>query len=411
MQVYISARAGRSRLGTLGTVTALARASFAAAGILFPCSASAEEFAAAVRSAWIYDIPTQTVMMDRDADAAMPPASMTKLMTLYILFEALEAGRVQLTDRFNVSPHAASRGGSTMFLDTRDRPTIEELILGIIVMSGNDAAIAVAEGLAGSEAAFADLMNSTAERIGMENSQFMNASGWPETGHEMTARDLGTLAVRIIEDFPQYYHYFSEPEFPFDNRAPANRFNRNPILGLNIGGDGLKTGHTEEAGYGFVGSAIQDDRRVVFAFMGAEDANARAQVARDIVIWAFGQFRARQVLRSGDVLAEAEVWLGERATVPLTVERDLTILIPSGRPDNVQAMLSYLGPISAPIIEGQEIGHLTVSRGTMEALSVPVVAAEDIQVGGFDVRLSAAATILANAAIRQVSRFLTQEQE
>ncbi|WP_323019489.1 D-alanyl-D-alanine carboxypeptidase family protein [Pararhodobacter sp.] len=411
MQTYMPAAVGCSHFGMLGTAKALVRISLAVVGLLFSSAASADEFAPAVRSISVYDIPSHTVMLEQNADVAMPPASMTKLMTLYILFEALEMGRVQLEDRMAVSAYAANRGGSTMFLDTRDNPTIEDLIRGIIVMSGNDAAITVAEGLAGTEGAFTLQMNSVAQRIGMEHSHFLNASGWPEAGHEMSARDLGALALSIIEEFPQHYHFFSQPEFSFDNRAPANRFNRNPILGLNIGGDGLKTGHTDEAGYGFVGSAVQGNRRIVFAFMGAQDANARAQIARDIVLWAYGQFRSRQVLRAGDILAQAEVWLGEQRTVPLTVASDVTILLPTSSPDDVQAMLSYLGPITAPIHEGQEVGHLSISLSSVETTHIPVVAAENVRMGGFSVRISAAATVLANLAMRHTTSFLTQEEE
>ncbi len=263
------------------------------------------------REAWVYDIATGTVLMEKDADVQMPPASMSKLMTIYMLFEALKEGRVDLDTQFPVSTKAREMQGSTMFLNERDRPTVEELIKGIIVLSGNDACVVVAEGLAGTERAFAQQMTERAHALGLTNSHFVNASGWPAPGHVMTAHDLGILALHLITDFPELYENFAITEFPFDNRAPANRFNRNPLLKLGIGADGLKTGHTSEAGYGLVGSAKQGDRRIVFVISGMASDTARAEEAERIVNWAFRQFTMRTLLDKGETVAHAPVWLGD----------------------------------------------------------------------------------------------------
>lgn len=241
----------------------------------------AQGFDTNATGAYVKDISTGTVLLSKNADVPLPPASMSKLMTLNMLFEALKDGRVQMDTRFGVSSKAKAMGGSTMFLNERDRPTVEELIQGIIVMSGNDACVVVAEGLAGTEEAFARQMTDRARDLGMMNSTFANASGWPHPDQRMSMQDLGILAERLINEFPDYYGYFAQKEFAFDNRAPANTTNRNPLLGLGIGADGLKTGHTSEAGYGLVGSAAQGDRRIVFVITGLDSERARREDRAD----------------------------------------------------------------------------------------------------------------------------------
>ncbi len=262
----------------------------------------AQAFETQARAAYVVDQTTGTVLLTKNADEPLPPASMSKLMTLYMAFEAIERGKsnggLDLTEELPVSQHAMSYGGSTMFLDTTDRVKVEDLLRGIIVLSGNDACAVIAEALSpdGSEAGFARLMTQRAQQMGMTNSTFANSNGWPAAGHRMSLRDLGLLATRLIEDYPQYYPMFSQREFLFDGRAPQNKTNRNPLLGLGIGADGLKTGHTEEAGYGLVGSAKQGDRRVVFVLSGLESAAARAQESESIVNWAFRQFSQRSMV-------------------------------------------------------------------------------------------------------------------
>ena len=218
--------------------------------------APAQAFETQATTAWVYDVTTDTVLLDKNGDAAVPPASMSKLMTVNMLFEALKDGRVSMDTTFGVSDHAMSfteAGGSTMFLQKGDRPTVHDLIRGMIVNSGNDACVAVAEGLAGSETAFADQMTQRGKAIGLTQSHFTNSSGWPDPGQRMSMKDLGILAQRLITEFPELYTVFAETDFNYKNRSPANANNRNPLLGLGIGADGLKTGHTEEAGFGMVG--------------------------------------------------------------------------------------------------------------------------------------------------------------
>ncbi|TCP62357.1 D-alanyl-D-alanine carboxypeptidase (penicillin-binding protein 5/6) [Rhodovulum bhavnagarense] len=345
-------------------------------------------------SAYVFDHTTGTVLLEKNAEQPMPPASMSKLMTLNMLFEALRDGRVTLETRFSVSARAKAMGGSTMFLNERDRPTVEELIQGIIVMSGNDACVVVAEGLAGTEEAFARLMTERAQALGMENSTFANASGWPHPNQRMSMRDLALLAQRLIDEFPEYYGYFSEKEFAFDGRAPQNRFNRNPLLGLGIGADGLKTGHTAEAGYGLVGSARQGGRRVTFVISGLDSEDQRTEEGERIINWAFRQFVQREVLRKGDRLAEADVWLGEIEQVGLVVPESVEMLIPAVVQEDVEAELSFHSPVIAPISEGQELGELIIRRPDLAPIRVPLVAERTVARGGFVPRLRTAAQVL-----------------
>lgn len=364
--------------------------------------ASVQAFETNARAAWVYDVATGTVLMEKNANEAMPPASMSKLMTLYMLFEALDEGRVQLDTRLPVSTKARQMQGSTMFLNENDRPTVEELIKGIIVLSGNDACIVVAEGLSGTEGAFSRQMTERAHELGMTQSNFLNASGWPAAGHVMSAHDLGIIAQRIINDFPEYYKYFALAEFPFDNRAPANRHNRNPLLRLGIGADGLKTGHTEEAGYGLVGSAMQGDRRVVFVISGLPNDRARAEESERIVNWAFRQFTMRTVIPKGEVVAQAPVWLGNQGKVGLTTEDGVKVLIPAGSQSGVTAEAVFNGPIEAPIKAGTRVGDLIINIPNAGEARMPLVTATDVERAGVIGRLQGAATRLGGQAIQAV---------
>ncbi|PRX35425.1 D-alanyl-D-alanine carboxypeptidase (penicillin-binding protein 5/6) [Meinhardsimonia xiamenensis] len=351
-------------------------------------------FETRARAAYVYDVTTDTVLLEKNADLALPPASMSKLMTLNMLFEALADGRVTLDTRFRVSTRARQMGGSTMFLNERDRPTVEELIKGIVVLSGNDACVVVAEGLAGTEEAFARLMNERARALGLTNSTFANASGWPHPNQRMSARDLGKLAVRLITQFPEYYGYFSITEWPYDGRAPQNRFNRNPLLKLGIGADGLKTGHTEEAGYGLVGSAVQGNRRIVFVIMGLESEAARAEEGERIINWAFRQFVIKKVAAKGQVVAEAPVWLGQRERVGLAVADDLELLVPALVRGDLTAEARFRSPLEAPVAAGQEVGRLTIRLEGLPEREVPLVAAEEVSRGGIWKRVKTALAVL-----------------
>jgi len=346
---------------------------------------SANAFETNAKAAYIYDLTTGTVLLSKNADTPLPPASMSKLMTLYLAFEFIRAGQLNLDEKLPVSTHAQSYGGSTMFLDTTDRVTVADLLRGIIVLSGNDACAVIAEALSpdGTEAGFAKLMTSRAQQLGMTNSTFQNSNGWPHPMHRMSMRDLGLLATRLITDFPEYYDMFAESEFKFDGRAPANTRNRNPLLGLNIGADGLKTGHTQEAGYGLVGSAQQGERRIIFVLSGLSSTNQRADEAEAIVNWAFRQFSTRTYGKAGDVVTRANVWDGSSADVGLALSQDLTTLVPVLGNADVKFEIGYLNPIPAPINKGEHLGHLVVTVPELEGTQIPLIAAENVPRGGF----------------------------
>ena len=362
-------------------------------------TAHANAFDTNAGTAWVYDVATGTVLMEKNSDQPIPPASMSKLMTTYMLFEALHEGRVQMDTRLPVSTKARQMKGSTMFLNEQDRPTVEELIKGIIVLSGNDACVVVAEGLSGTEDAFARQMTEKGKELGLTNSTFANASGWPDPRHRMTAHDLGLVAVHLIRDFPELYKNFALTEFPYDNRAPANRFNRNPLLGLGIGADGLKTGHTQEAGYGLVGSAVQDGRRIVFVITGLPTETARAEEAERIVNWAFRQFTMETLVPAGETVVEVPVWLGTQARVGLTTSEGARVLIPAGARDQVKVEAVYDSPLPAPIAKGDQLGRLVVTVPGAKDAVTPLISAQDVPEAGFAGRLKGAAMRLGNKAI------------
>lgn len=357
-------------------------------------TAATAAFETRATAAYVLDQTTGTVLLSKNADTPLPPASMSKLMTLNMLFEALRDGRVSLDTQFSVSTKAKNMGGSTMFLDETDRPTVAQLIQGIIVQSGNDACVVVAEGLAGTEDAFARLMNQRAQALGMTSSTFANASGWPNPNQRMSMKDLATLANRLITEFPEYYGYFGQPEFDFDGRAPQNRFNRNPLLRLNIGADGLKTGHTQEAGYGLVGSAVQGNRRVIVVISGLNSEAERAEEAERLVNWAFRQFIQRTVLKADARLTDTQVWLGDAHRVGLVAGEDVNLLVPAVLQGEISATVEYETPVTAPVTKGQPLGELVIDMPDMEQVRVPLLAENDVAKGGFLPRLRTAATVL-----------------
>ncbi|MEL6510663.1 MAG: D-alanyl-D-alanine carboxypeptidase family protein [Pseudomonadota bacterium] len=347
-------------------------------------------------AAYVLDQTTGTVLLSKNAEEPLPPASMSKLMTLYMTFEAIADGRLTLDETLPVSQRAMDLGGSTMFLNTRDRVSVEDLIRGIIVLSGNDACIVLAEALSpdGTEAGFARMMTARAQEMGMMNSTFTNSTGWPQAGHRMSMEDLAILADRLITDYPTYYPLFAEREFLFDGRAPQNKSNRNPLLALDIGADGLKTGHTQEAGYGLVGSAKQGDRRVIFVVTGLPTVASRAEESEKITTWAFRQFVEKNVATSGTLIAQADVWMGNQTSVGLTVADDLSLLVPVVGASNINAFAEFNGPIEAPIEAGQQLGELVVEVEGLPDVRHPLVADRAIARGGVMPRLRAAVTVL-----------------
>lgn len=368
----------------------------AAAVLSLGLALPAQAFETSAKAAFVMDVTTGTVLLDKNADTPLPPASMSKLMTLYVAFEAVRSGRLTLDERLPVSEHAMSYGGSTMFLDTTDRVRVEDLLRGIIVLSGNDACAVIAEALSpdGTEAGFARFMTQRAQQLGMTNSMFRNASGWPAEGHVMSMRDLALLARRIIEDFPDFYKMFAEMEFQFDGRAPSNISNRNPLLGLGIGADGLKTGHTQQAGFGLTGSAKQGDRRVIFVISGLDTAQDRARESEAIVNWAFRQFAQKSVVKAGEEVARAEVWMGEAMSVGLTPAEDINTLLPVLDGGELKAEVVFTGPVRAPVAKGDVLAELVFAPEGLPLTRVPLVAAEDVAQGGFLTRMRTVSGLL-----------------
>ena len=361
----------------------------------------AQTFDTRATAAYVLDHSTGIVLLEKNADDPLPPASMSKLMTLYMAFEAINPlnGQdpiVTVDDILPVSQHCMDYTGSTMFLDTTDRVRVEDLLRGVIVLSGNDASCVLAEGLSrsGTEAGFAQQMAVRARELGMMNSSFANSNGWPAAGQRMSMRDLGILADRLITDYPTFYPLFSERSFDYDGEHPANTQNRNPLLGLGIGADGLKTGHTSEAGYGLVGSAKQGDRRVIFVITGLDSAQARAEEAERIVNWAFRQFAQRDVARGGTRIAQAEVWMGDVPHVGLMLEEDLSLLVPTAGGAEIDAEVIFNGPIQAPITQGDTIAVLVIRLENLPETRVPLIADASVAAGGFSTRLRTAADVL-----------------
>jgi D-alanyl-D-alanine carboxypeptidase (penicillin-binding protein 5/6) len=364
--------------------------------MMWPALCVASAFDTSARAAYVLDQSTGTVLLSKDPDTALPPASMSKLMTLYVAFEALRDGRLQLDEELPVSEHAMSYGGSTMFLDTTDRVRVDDLLRGVIVLSGNDACAVLAEALSpdGTEAGFAKYMTARAQKLGMMNSTFANSNGWPDPYQRMSVRDLAVLAQHLIADFPEYYSMFSEKTFEFDGRTPSNTRNRNPLLRLDIGADGLKTGHTDEAGYGLVGSAVQDGRRIIFVLTGLDSTKQRAEESEAVVNWAYRHFEARTLAPANQPIAQANVWMGSQPHVDLVGAQDLTALLPVLTDKSIDAHVVYEGPINAPITKGEVLAHLIIDTGELPQIRLPLVAANDVPEGGFFVRVKTAATVL-----------------
>jgi D-alanyl-D-alanine carboxypeptidase (penicillin-binding protein 5/6) len=341
----------------------------------------------AAQHAYVVDYNTGSVLFDKQGEEKLYPASMSKLMTIYLLFESLKKGDVKLTDTFHVSQRAWATQGSKMFVPINSDVTVEDLLRGIIIQSGNDACVVVAEGLSGSVEAFVDRMNKKAAVLGLKGSHFANPDGLPDPEHWMTAQDLYVLAKKIFEDFPEYYHYFSEKEFTFHGIKQGNR---NPLLYRpNTGVDGLKTGHTEEAGFGLVVSAIRDGRRIFMVQQGLGSMQNRADEGGQLLDWAFRAFGDYTVAKKGAVLAQANVWLGQQKTVPLTVPKDLLLTLPVSDRDKIVTKAVYDGPIAAPVAAGQQVGELVMQIPGMPDVHAPLVAAADVPQLGFTGRVVA----------------------
>ncbi|WP_323761241.1 D-alanyl-D-alanine carboxypeptidase family protein [Maricaulis sp.] len=341
----------------------------------------------------ILDAETGEVLFARNADEPMPPASMSKMMTVLMLIEAIEAGSLSLDDELPVSEYAwrtggAASGSSTMFLEVNSRARVDDLLRGIVIQSGNDACIVVAEAIGGSEAAFADMMTDRARELGLTSARFANATGWPHPDHRISALDLARLARILIEDHPDYYGIWAEREFTYNG---IRQYNRNPLLGVFSGADGLKTGHTEESGYGLVGSAERDGERRIIVFNGMESNADRASEAERMMRSALSDYSLYRLFEAGDsVDHRAEVFMGENETVALRVASDVTAGLHRRARRDLTVTVSYDGPLVAPIEEGEIVGSLIVEAPDYEARSFDLVAAESVAEKGLMGRIGAA---------------------
>lgn len=326
------------------------------------------------KQAFLIDMNTHSVLLNKEGDTLMHPSSMSKLMTLYVLFQRLKSGRTKLTDNFRVSEKAWRTQGSKTFVAIGSDISVEDLIHGITTQSGNDACIVVAEGLSGSEEAFVEEMNRVAKSIGLDHSHFDNATGLPDDKHMMTAHDLATLAERLIVDFPEYYHFFSTREYTFNN---IKQQNRNRLLGT-LGIDGLKTGHTDDGGYGITLSAVQDGRRLILVINGLPSDNARVEEGDRLMRYGFREFEDKKLVKANQKIADADVWFGKQSQVSLVSANDEVITLPINSNDAIGFTLKYTGPVPAPITKGAHVADLVVSVHGAEAKTIPLVAGEDV---------------------------------
>lgn len=355
--------------------------------LLFAWSSVVQGFSTTARTALVIDNTTGDVLLSKDIDRPIPPASMSKLMTLFMVFESLEEGKIKMDDTFRVSRKAWAKGGSKMFVREGANVTIENLIKGVIIQSGNDACIVLAEGIAGTEENFAELMTIRAKEIGLTNSNFKNSTGWPDPEHYMTSKDLVTLANKIREKYPSYYKIFDDLEFTWDGISQKNR---NPLLSMNLGADGLKTGYTEEAGYGLIASAKQNGRRITFVITGLKSIGQRAREAKGITTWAFKKFKLKTFFRKSSTILEAPVWRGEKETVKISAGNDVQILLANDLKEKVKMHIVLKEPLIAPLKKGQKIkGHLVLETTPLIKTSTekkqiffPIEVSEDLDRGG-----------------------------
>ncbi|MEE8280206.1 MAG: D-alanyl-D-alanine carboxypeptidase family protein [Alphaproteobacteria bacterium] len=341
----------------------------------------------AAKQAILIDAETGAVLLEKNADEPTPPSSMSKVMTVYMVFERLKDGSLSLDDKFPVSKKAWQKKGSKMYVLIDTSVRVEDLLRGIIVQSGNDASIVIAEGLAGSEEDFAAQMNEKAREIGLEASVFRNASGWPEEGHVMSVRDIATLARRTIQDFPEYYPFYAEKSFTYSGIRQGNR---NPLLYRNMGADGLKTGSTEGGGFGLAASAVRDGQRLILAINGLPSARARAIDAQRLIEWGFREFNNFALFRAGETVEKADVWLGTEPAVALVIEKDLVVTLPRTARRKAKITVLYTGPIAAPVKMGTEIAKLVITAPGIKTVEVPLLAGADVEQLGLFGRLSAA---------------------
>jgi D-alanyl-D-alanine carboxypeptidase (penicillin-binding protein 5/6) len=384
-------------------LTVLTAAGFLA-GIAVASAAPAGHggFQTPVPYAILIEAESGTVLFEKAADQLVAPASLAKLMTAEVVFDQIALGNIKLDEEFVVSENAwrrggAPSGGSTMFAAIHSKIKVSDLLSGLVTQSGNDAAITLAEGIAGNEAAFARLMNDRAREIGLDKSNFVNATGFHDPDQRVTVRELAKLAQHIIRTYPEQYKLYGEREFTWNK---IRQQNRNPLLAMNIGADGLKTGYIKESGYGLVASAVQNGLRLILAINGARHEKERADEARKLLEWGFRSFEMRVLFAEGQTVAQAKVYGGAKSYVALTGKGAINLMVPRGVSDRITAKMIYTGPVRAPVQQGQAIGRLQVWRNETLALEAPLQASEDIGVGSTTQRAFDAATELVIGAFR-----------
>ncbi len=364
-------------------VQALALAVLAALAATPGRAQTTQSFQTTAPEAILIDADSGTVLFEKNADELNAPASMAKTMTVELVFNEMKKGRINLDTEFVISEGAwrrggAGSGGSSMFALVNSSVKLSDLLRGIIVQSGNDASIAVAEGIAGTEDNFARMMTERARELGMAKTTFRNATGYGHPDQKTTVRDLAKLALHIIATYPDLYKIFAEKEFTWNK---IRQLNRNPLLTMDIGADGLKTGNIDESGYGLVGSAVQNGQRLVVVVNGFKTAKDRALESRKLLEWGFRAFESRQLFAENEPVGEATVFGGSTRSLPLVSQRPIRVLLPRGSSDRLSAKIVYTGPIQAPVKKGTRIGKLQVTRGELQALELPLYAGEDVGEG------------------------------
>jgi serine-type D-Ala-D-Ala carboxypeptidase (penicillin-binding protein 5/6) len=370
----------------------LIAASLSALAVAMPTTAQTPPFDTPAPVAYLEDLSSGAVLYAKDADRRMPPASMAKMMTVYVAFDLIKKGELKLSDTAEVRPETWKKWhsqGSTMFLAVGEQPKVEDLLNGIVTLSGNDACVVLAEKIAGTEEAFVNLMNVQGKRLGLTNSQFGTSNGWPDEGRTyVTARDLAHLAKATIQDHPQLYkQFYSRTSYTWGKTlgagAAITQGNRDPLLGRVQGADGLKTGHTEEAGYGFTGSAEQNGRRLVMVMAGLDSYNGRANESVRFMEWGFRSWKPLPIAKKGRHVGEIEVQGGGAGSVGVAAPRDLNATVPAGTSPKLAGKIVYLGPVKAPIKAGDHVADLIVESQGMPAQTLPLIAESDVAEAGF----------------------------
>ena len=369
-----------------------------AALLVIPALHPASAVETSAPQAIVIDYDTGAVLFEKNADEKVGPASMAKMMTAHLLFERLKDGRLSLEDTMAVSETVWKKWvkseGSKMFVQVGTKVKVEDLIRGIVVQSGNDASDVVAETLAGTEEAFAREMNRRAQEMGMSNTRFQNASGWPAPDQYTTVRDLATLAVGTIRDFPDFYHYYAEKTYKYNN---IDQGNRNPLLYKDIGADGLKTGHTEESGYGLAGSAIRDGRRIVVVVHGTKSMRERGEQAELLLEWAFREWAQYALYDAGETVGSVPVWLGNKETVPVVIRDKLAVSILRKARRDMTVKIVHQKAVPAPISKGDQVAKLVIAAPGVTPIEVPLYAGADIRERGFFGRIGPAIMYLVRA--------------